>query len=71
MAAASGTLQKVTIEAVTVLCCVRNKQDTLLFSVNSLVSIWCRILERDISETVRAVKVKFHHSMDIEVITLL
>ena len=59
---------KTTKEAAIVSCCVRYGESTLLVFVNILVSIWCRILEKDISETIRAVTVKFNHIMHAEVV---
>ena len=62
--------QKMTKEAVTVSCCVRNRQNIWLGSVNIFCRfpIWCRMFERDISGTIRAAKVKFHHTVHIEVV---
>ena len=62
--------QKMTKEAVTVYCCVRNRQNTWLDSVNILLSIsdLVGMFKRDISGTIRAAKVEFHHTVHIDVV---
>ena len=60
--------QKMTKEAVTVYCCVRNRQNTWLSTFYCRFPIWCRMFKRDISGTIRAANVEFHHTVHIGVV---